>query len=138
MAKNAETGTGIAIGTFAGWVLLGLIILPAWGCPHYNVWQQGMEGEAELARAKQNRQIKIAEAEAEQESAKLHAKAEIERAKGVAEANKIVGDSLKGHDEYLRYLWITGLESGPNREVIYVPTEASLPILEAGRLKNAD
>ncbi len=31
------------------------------------------------------------------------------------------------------YLWINGLELNKNA-VIYVPTEANLPILEAGRL----
>ena len=56
------------------------------------------------------------------------------RAKGVAAANKIIGDSLHGNEAYLRYLWIDGLrEHGKGAAVIYVPTEAGLPILEAGR-----
>ena len=60
------------------------------------------------------------------------ASAEVERAKGVAEANKIIGESLNGNDAYLRYLWIERL--GQNgQDVIYIPTEAGLPILEAGR-----
>ena len=42
---------------------------------------------------------------------------------------------MQGHEEYLRYLWITNLENGSGRETIYVPTEAGLPILEANRLK---
>ena len=56
----------------------------------------------------------------------------MERAKGVAEANRIIGESLKGNESYLRYLWIQNLESGSN-SVVYVPTEAGLPILEAGK-----
>lgn len=60
------------------------------------------------------------------------AAAEVERAKGVAEANRIIGESLKNNEGYLRYLWIQGLQDGSS-EVIYVPTEASLPILEATR-----
>ncbi len=51
---------------------------------------------------------------------------------GVARANEIIGKSLEGNEAYLRYLWINGLEQNPNA-VIYVPTEGSLPILEAGR-----
>ena len=43
---------------------------------------------------------------------KALAQAEIERAKGVAEANRIIGDSLKGNESYLRYLWISGLKDG--------------------------
>ena len=65
------------------------------------------------------------------EAAKLKAQSEIERAKGVAEANKIIGNSLKGNESYLRYLWIQNIDN-PN-ETIYVPTEAGLPILEAGK-----
>lgn len=47
-------------------------------------------------------------------------------------SNKIIGASLKENEAYLRYLWINGRESN-NPTVIYVPTEAGLPILEAGR-----
>lgn len=90
------------------------------------------EGKAQLAEAQYNRQIKVREAEAAYESAKLKAKAEVERAKGVAEANKIIGQSLRDNEGYLRYLWIQGLQDG-NSEVIYVPTEANLPLLEAGK-----
>ena len=60
------------------------------------------------------------------------AQAEVERAKGVAEANEIIGESLKENEAYLRYLWIIGLQDGSS-EVIYIPTEANLPILEATR-----
>lgn len=110
-----------------------LVAAGMYGCPNYRVWQQGLEGEAELARAEQNRKIKVQEAQAELESAKLKAQSEIERAKGVAEANLIVADGLKGHDEYLRYLWIEKVAGNASKEIIYVPTEAGLPILEAGR-----
>ena len=75
----------------------------------------------------------VEEAQAKKLSAKHLAEAEVERAKGVAEANKILGDSLKDNDAYLRYLWIQGLHDGKG-ETIYVPTEANFPILEAGRL----
>lgn len=112
-------------------LVLFLIIGGAVGCPYYNVWQQEMSGKAEMARAEQNRRIKIAEAEATKQAAKMLADAEIERAKGVAEANKIIGDSLQGGEAYLRYLWIDKINSGS--QVIYVPTEAGLPILEAGK-----
>ena len=114
-------------------LLVVFVPLGLWGCPRYAVYQQELEGAAELARATQNRQIRIEEAKAEPESAKLRAYAEIERARGVAEANKIIGDSLKGNEAYLRYLWIQGLQEGATPQVVYVPTEAGLPILEAGR-----
>jgi len=118
--------------TGLGFVVVCVILLFCVGCPHYSVWQQGMAGEAELKRAEQNRQIAVQEAEAKKGAATLLAEAEVERAKGVAEANKIIGDSLEGNDSYLRYLWIQGLQDGSS-EVIYIPTEGQLPILEAGR-----
>ena len=121
------------------WIALGIVsavtigLIAMWYLPQYFVYQQGLKGEAELARAQQNRQIKIQEAMAMKESAKMLAEAEVERAKGVAEANKIIGDSLKGNEAYLRYLWIQGLQQGATPQVVYVPTEAGLPILEAGK-----
>ena len=91
----------------------GLLVLlfGMWGCPQYNVWQAGLSGQAELRRAEQNRQIAIEEAKAKKESAQCLADAEIIRAEGVAKANKIIGDSLKGNEAYLRYLWIDGLNN---------------------------
>ena len=90
-----------------------------------------------MARAESNRRIAIAEAEAKKEPAKQLAEAEVIRAEGVAKANTIIGDSLKNNEAYLRYLYITGLNetSDKGNKIIYVPTEAGLPILEAGRFK---
>lgn len=102
------------------------------GCPHYNVWSSEMGGKAEFVKAEQNRRIAVTEAQAKLDAAKLTNQAEIERAKGLAEANKLIGDSLKGNEAYLRYLWIDSIKSN-NANVIYVPTEAGLPILEAGK-----
>ncbi len=119
-------------GFFILTVLIGGVMV---GCPKYNVWEQGLAGQAELARAEQNRQIAINEAKAIADSAKYKADAEIERARGVAQANKIIGESLKGNEMYLRYLYIDMLRDtgGSGRETIYIPTEANMPILEAGR-----
>ena len=112
-------------------VFLGILLAASMaGCPRYRVWQQEMKGRAELVRARENRKIKIEEAEAIKESSVFLAEAEIIQARGVAEANKIIGDSLKDNTAYLRYLWVKGLQDGSS-EVIYVPTEANLPILEA-------
>ena len=113
-------------------IVILLVAIWMFTYPKYRVWQQGLEGEAELKRAEQNRKIAVQEAEAKKEAAKSLADAEIIRAQGVAKANEIIGGSLKGNEEYLRYLWIDNLEKG-NNSVIYVPTEAGLPILEANR-----
>lgn len=119
-------------------ILIGIIFIVSiiWGfaflLKEYSVWSNSMDGKAELSKADWNRQIAVREAEAKKDAATLLADAEVEKAKGVAKANKIIGDSLKNNEGYLRYLWIDGLEKTNNR-IIYVPTETNLPILEATR-----
>lgn len=103
-----------------------------WGLPQYQVYSQSKAGEARLRESESSRKIAIEEAKAKLESAKLLADAEVERAKGVAQANKIIGESLQNNEAYLKYLWVQGLQDGSS-EVIYIPTEANLPILEATR-----
>lgn len=115
--------------------LLSLIILCMWGCPKYNVYNQRMEGEALLAHAQASKEVAVAEAKAKMESALYIAQADTVRAHGVARANEIIGLSLKGNAEYLHWLWIDNIEKNP-QAVIYVPTEANLPIFEAGRLNS--
>lgn len=117
-------------------VLVGLIVSAAIGIPKYKVWQADYAGKAKLIEANQTKQIQITEAKAKKESAVYEAQAEIERAKGVAQANQIIGGSLKGNHEYLMYLYIQTMENTQN-QVIYVPTEGSLPILEAGRFSRS-
>jgi regulator of protease activity HflC (stomatin/prohibitin superfamily) len=128
-SKGGNKMIQIIMGVFS---IMGLVVLGMAGLPVYSVWQQEMSGKAEFVRAEQNKRIAIEESRAKLEASKFEADAEIERARGVAEANKIIGDSLKGNESYLRYLWIQGLHDGSS-EVIYVPTEANLPILEAGK-----
>lgn len=133
-------GGEILAGSFGAWIIIFLVVGGMYGCPRYRVWQQGQEGEAERARADQNRQITITEAIAKNEAAtseaeaavkiaQARAQAEIIRARGAAEANRIIDSTLT--ERYLRYRWVEGLHDGTS-EVIYVPTEANLPILEAG------
>ena len=98
------------------------------GVPRYKVWQQEMKGRAELAQAEQNRQIKIEAAKANLEAEKLNAQAEVVRAQGAAEAIKIENGALT--PTYIQYLWVRQQNSAANK-VIYIPTEAGLPILEA-------
>lgn len=99
--------------------------------PKYNVWKQEMSGRAELAKAEQNRRIMIEEARANLEAEKLNAQAEIERAKGAAEAIKIENGSIT--PTYIQYLWVRQQNANSNNKIIYIPTEAGLPILEAGK-----
>lgn len=114
-----------------------LVVALALLLPQYRVYSQELAGKAQLREADWNRQIQIREAEAAKQSAKLLAEAEVERARGVAEANRIIGTSLENNEAYLRYLFIQNLEESQS-DVIYIPTEAGLPILEAGRLSSLE
>ncbi len=116
------------IGIFCG--IVGGVMF---GYPQYKVWQQNKEGEAELAKAEQNRQIKVQEAKAEEEAAKSLAQAEITRAEGKSKANEILVKSLGGPQNYMQFLWVDAMKNGQN-QTIYVPTEANLPVTEAGRM----
>lgn len=110
--------------------IVGVTTLGMWGCPKYNVYQRELSGQAELREAEWSRQIVVQEAQAELESADLKRQTDVVRANGVAEANRIIAKSLT--KEYIQWRWVEGLHDGSS-EVIYVPTEANLPILEATR-----
>lgn len=101
--------------------------------PEYNVYQQRMAGEANLARAEYEKKVQVADAEGKKAAAQALADAEVIRATGVAKANQIIGNSLRDNEAYLKYLWITDVTGNKAPSVIYVPTEANIPILEAGR-----
>ena len=74
--------------------------------------QESLQKEFELTKAKKDAEIEVA------------------RAQGVAKSNEIIANSIT--EGYLRYRWIEGLQTN-QMMVIYVPTEANLPIMEAGR-----
>ena len=112
-------------------VTVAVIGLSMWLLPQYSVYQQEMSGRAALAKATEDRQIKIQEAQALKESATFLAAAEVIRAEGVRDANKIIGEGLKGNEAYIKYLWITGLSERENITTIYIPTGSNgLPIMK--------
>lgn len=84
-----------------------------------------------LAQAENEKKVKIEEAKADYESAKYKKNADIERAKGIAEANRIINESLT--EQYIRWLYVENIKETSN-QIIYLPTEAGLPILESSRL----
>ena len=91
-----------------------------------NVWKQGMDGQAALVEAEQSKMIQVQVAKAELESAKLR-----------AEAIKLVGQAAKDYPEYRKQEFIgafgEALRDGRIQQIIYVPTEANIPIVEAGK-----
>jgi len=120
-----------------GWVAVIIIALIAacmWIFPIYSVWAAKKRGQASIAEANFAEEVAIAEATARLKAAELNKQAEVIDAEAVAESVKTIGDALKNNDGYLRWQWIKAIADTDN-EIIYVPTEANLPILEAGRNK---
>lgn len=126
---NMENGTGTFITAgFVGFLLLVILItLGMWGCPQYNVYQQRLEGEAILAHAAAAREVLVTQAKAEMEAAQLR-----------ANAIGIVGKAAKEFPEYRQQEFIgafaEALKDGRISQIIYVPTETNIPIVEAGRI----
>ncbi len=141
MSKEPElsaVGIGSLI-TLAVFLVLGIVAGAMVGCPVSNVYRAGKTGEAELKRAEQNRQIMVQSAQAKKEAATFEKDAEIIAAEGRAAAMKIMQEPLTELTDaqarvLILYNWVKGL-TDESSQVIYVPTEANLPIfLEAGRV----
>lgn len=119
---------------FLWFFLIAVVVILAlmFGLPKYNVWQQEMAGKAEMAKAEQNRKILVEEAKARLEAEKLNAQAEIERARGMAEAMRVENGTL--NETYNQYLFIRTLEKiadkGSLPQIIYVPAEGLLPVMD--------
>lgn len=118
-------------------LVVGIIGVAAlmFGLPVYNVWQQEMAEKAEMAKAEQNRRILVEEAKAKLEAEKLNAQAEIERARGMAEAMRVENGTL--NETYNQYLFIRTLEKladkGSLPQIIYLPSEGMIPVMDLNK-----
>ena len=108
-------------------LVIGLVVGVFIGVPYYNVWQQEMSGKAKLAEATQSRQVLVEQARAERQAA-------VEQAAAI----KIMGAAAKEYPEYRQQEFIgafgEAIKSGTIDQIIYVPTEANIPITDATRL----
>lgn len=120
------------LGIITAVIIASVIIIYMIVLPIYNVWVSKKQGEAELAEANFAEQVVIAKATARLNAAEMNKKAEVIEAEAVANSIQTIGDVLSTNEGYLRWQWIKMMGETDN-ETIYVPTEANLPILEAGR-----
>jgi hypothetical protein len=134
-ARNMEilvpaiTVAAVVFAIIVVWTLITLAFAPS-----YAVYKQRLKGQADLAQAEAESRVRVLNAHANLDAAKLDAQADVERAKGIALSIKEVESSLGGPEGYLRWKYIHMLEEGTcDNQIIYIPTEAGLPILEAGR-----
>jgi regulator of protease activity HflC (stomatin/prohibitin superfamily) len=80
----------------------------------------------ESIEAKLTAEQRVQQKQFELEQARKDAEIEVARARGAAQAQEIIRETLS--DRYLQYLWIQTLNENPN--VIYVATEANMPIFK--------
>jgi regulator of protease activity HflC (stomatin/prohibitin superfamily) len=84
-------------------------------------------GRGNLERAKYEKQIQVEQAKAELEAAKLR-----------SEAIMLIGEAAKKYPEYRTQEFIgafaEAIKDGKIDQIIYVPTEAGIPIVESGRV----
>lgn len=87
------------------------------------VYTSRMAGQAAFAHSEAERKVLVSQAEAELEASKLR-----------AEAIKIVGEMAQKYPEYREQEFIgafgEALRSDKIDQIIYVPTEANIPIIE--------
>lgn len=133
--KTDEYGEGklktgkLAVHIVVGFLLLVGLLMAV--LPVYGVWSKQQRGKGALAEAQFSKQVQLEEAKANLDSQKLNSQAEVERAKGAAQAIAIEDGKLT--ERYIQYLYVQNLEK-LDTKLIYVPTEGGLPLLEANRL----
>jgi regulator of protease activity HflC (stomatin/prohibitin superfamily) len=114
------------------------VVVVGIGSPYYQVWYAEMRGKARTVQAEHEGAARLAQAESEKKIQIEGAKAEVESAKLRAEAIEIVGKASKDFPEYRTQEFIgafaEALKEGNVSQIIYVPTEANIPIMESGRL----
>lgn len=115
---------GLAVGITALSIFWGFI------GPQFNLYKKNTEKQAVIAEQRAKSEAAEFAAKSAVTQAQAKADAEVIRAKGLAEAQEIISSTLT--EEYLRYLYIDAV-AGADGQIIYIPTEAGLPILEAGR-----
>lgn len=113
---TAWTIAVVIVIAFTAWLLFGI--------PNYIVYTAWKNGQALLMKAEQEKKIQIEQAKAELESATLRAK-----------AIEIVWEASKRYPEYRTQEFIgafaDAMSNGKIEKIIYVPTEANIPIIEA-------
>lgn len=111
----------IVAGVVAGIILCGLSAVAIKA--NINVYTSRLSGQAAYAHSESERRVLVSQAEAELEAAKLR-----------AEAIKIVGEMAQKYPEYREQEFIgafgDALKSDKIDQIIYVPTEANIPIIE--------
>jgi hypothetical protein len=120
---------GLLVFIFGLWIIIGLI------GPRLNLYKAETSKRERIAEARAEADAELYRADAEVRQARRHAERDRIRARGIADANAIINESLTA--EYLQYYWIEGVRES-DAQLIYVPVDPAsglptLPVTEAGR-----
>lgn len=133
------------------------------GCNHFNRWQEGVQntwtrsqarlqaeneiivarsrGQATLAQAEDEKKVAIETARAQMEVAELKAQGELDAAALRAEAIQVIGEMAQRYPEYRYQEFLAdfgeSIKNGHADQIIYLPTESGVPLLEAGRARQS-
>lgn len=127
--QNGFINTATALIVFGAVVVIGGL---AFGLPQYGVYTKSLNGKAQLMEAEYTRQTAVLEAQAKLDSAEKLKQVRITEAQGIAEANRIIGASLKNNPEYLTFLQIQNIQEGAekgNKTYFVAPNQAGVPII---------
>lgn len=123
------------INTATALLVVGAIVVVgglAFGLPQYGVYTKSLNGKAQLMEAEYTRQTAVLEAQAKLDSAEKLKQVRITEAQGIAEANRIIGASLKNNPEYLTFLQIQNIQEGAekgNKTYFVTPNQAGVPTI---------
>lgn len=127
--QNGFINPTVAFGVIGAVVIIGGL---AFGLPQYGVYTKSLNGKAQLMEAEYTRQTAVLEAQAKLDSAEKLKQVRITEAQGIAEANRIIGASLKNNPEYLTFLQIQNIQEGAekgNKIYFVAPNQAGVPVL---------
>lgn len=125
--QNRFIDPTVAVVSLAGVVIIAGL---AFGLPQYGVYTKSLGGKAQLMEAEYTRQTAVLEAQAKLDSAEKLKQVRITEAQGIAEANRIIGASLKNNPEYLTFLQIQNIQEGAekgNKTYFVAPNQAGVP-----------
>ena len=127
-------GAVVGIGALA--LLIALLFSTMFGWAHFRLWKAEYAGKAfEIEKEYIGRGI-LAEAQYSKLARVEQAAAELESAQMTADAIEIVGKAAQQYPEYRQQEFFLALgealQEGNIDQIIYLPTEAGLPITEAG------
>jgi regulator of protease activity HflC (stomatin/prohibitin superfamily) len=127
--QNGFIDPAVALITIGAVVVIGGL---AFGLPQYGVYTKSLNGKAQLMEAEYTRQTAVLEAQAKLDSAEKLKQVRITEAQGIAEANRIIGASLKNNPEYLTFLQIQNIQEGAekgNKTYFVAPNQAGVPTI---------